>query len=276
VANLKLTAGSPSKIVFRFYDEQGQLLTGLSSVSANLYSSATGSLISSGLPLTYDSTNQYYYLIYTPPTTLSGTYYFVALGIHDGIERRAIVFVDILPSNANISLINYDQVIKFINDINVDYSVLPSLIYTATEWVQDLIGRIILPKSFKEKLPVVDGKVYLNYFPLLSIVSLTDKEGNLLTDYSIESKELGILEVKESILPTERKKLPFVVVEYIAGYDPIPDTIYTAIGMIVGYLYDRAKYMNFDRIRMLGVEGILAKDVLLKVKEILTPYIKVV
>ena len=44
-----------------------------------------------------------------------------------------------------------------------------------------------------------------------------------------------------------------LIVNYTAGYNPIPETIYTAIAMIVGYLYDRAKYMNFDRIRMLGV-----------------------
>ena len=62
---IKLTAGYPSKIIFKFYDENGNLLTDLSNTSATLYSSLTGEAIEEDLSLNYDSGNQYYYLIYT-------------------------------------------------------------------------------------------------------------------------------------------------------------------------------------------------------------------
>lgn len=275
---IKLTVGYPSKIIFKFYDENGNLLTDLSNISANLYSSLTGETIEENLSLSYDSNNQYYYLIYTPSTDLAGTYYFIATGEDsEGIKRASIVFVDILPEETNFLLIDYDKATKFISDINIDYSILPSLILTATEWVQDVIGKIIFPKTFEEKLKIFNKKVYLSNFPILQINSIKDSSGNEITDYSIYSKDLGILEI--NIKPTSEIKVKtetLITVNYTAGYNPIPETIYTAIAMVVGYLYDKTKYMSFDRIRMLGVDGILSKDVLEKIKEILMPYIKVV
>lgn len=275
---IKLTVGYPSKIIFKFYDENGNQLTDLSNVSANLYSSLTGETIEENLSLSYDSNNQYYYLIYTPSTDLAGTYYFIATGEDsEGIKRTSTVFVDILPEETNFLLIDYDKATKFISDINVDYSILPSLILTATEWVQDVIGKIIFPKTFEEKLKIFNKKVYLSNFPILQINSIKDSSGNEITDYSIYNKDLGILEI--NIKPTSEIKVKteiLITVNYTAGYNPIPETIYTAIAMVVGYLYDKTKYMSFDRIRMLGVDGILSKDVLEKIKEILMPYIKVV
>ena len=275
---IKLTAGYPSKIIFKFYDENGNLLTDLSNTSATLYSSLTGEVIEENLSLNYDSGNQYYYLIYTPSSDLSGTYYFVATGDDsEGIKRTSTVFVDILPETSNLLLVDFDKVTKFINDINIDYSVLPSLILVATEWVQDIIGKIVLPKTFEEEVKVFNKKVYLSKFPILQINSITDKNGNEITNYSIYNSELGILKVDVVNAAEIRVKTEtLLIVNYTAGYNPIPETIYTSVAMIVGYLYDRAKYMNFDRIRMLGVDGILSKDVLDRVKEILMPYIKVV
>ena len=275
---IKLTAGYPSKIIFKFYDENGDLLTDLSNTSATLYSSLTGEAIEENLSLSYDSDNQYYYLIYTPSSDLSGTYYFVATGDDsEGIKRTSTVFVDILPETSNLLLVDFDKVTKFINDINIDYSVLPSLILVATEWVQDITGKIVLPKTFEEEVKIFNKKVYLSKFPILQINSITDKNGNEITNYSIYNSELGILKVDVVNAAEIRVKTEtLLIVNYTAGYNPIPETIYTAIAMIVGYLYDRAKYMNFDRIRMLGVDGILSKDVLDRVKEILMPYIKVV
>ncbi len=275
---IKLTVGYPSKIIFKFYDENGNLLTDLSNTSATLYSSLTGEAIEENLSLNYDSGNQYYYLIYTPSSDLSGTYYFVATGDDsEGIKRTSTVFVDILPETSNLLLVDFDKVTKFINDINIDYSVLPSLILVATEWVQDIIGKIVLPKTFEEEVKVFNKKVYLSKFPILQINSITDKNGNEITNYSIYNSELGILKVDVVNAAEIRVKTEtLLIVNYTAGYNPIPETIYTSVAMIVGYLYDRAKYMNFDRIRMLGVDGILSKDVLDRVKEILMPYIKVV
>jgi len=275
---IKLTAGYPSKIIFKFYDENGNLLTDLSNTSATLYSSLTGKAIEEDLSLNYDSGNQYYYLIYTPSSDLSGTYYFVATGDDsEGIKRTSTVFVDILPETSNLLLVDFDKVTKFINDINIDYSVLPSLILVATEWVQDITGKIVLPKTFEEEVKIFNKKVYLSKFPILQVNSITDKNGNEITNYSIYNSELGILKVDiRSAAEIRVKTETLLIVNYTAGYNPIPETIYIAIAIIVGYLYDRAKYMNFDRIRMLGIDGILSKDVLDRVKEILMPYIKVV
>lgn len=270
--NLRIFAGNSAKILFSFYDESGNLLNNLSSVTADLYSSLDNSIIDSNLSLSLSSDNNNYELIYTPDNNLNGTYYFRAKGIDpDGILRFSTVFVDIIPLSSSISIITPDLASKYINDFNIDYSILPILIETATDWVRDLVGGSIFPESIVEYVKVFDKKIYLSKFPILSINYVKDKDGNIL-DYYILEQDTGILKLGDNVKDT----IDEVVVSYVAGYNPIPSSIYTAIAMIVGYLYDKMKYQSFDRIKLSSLTAVISDNVLEKIKEILQPYIKYV
>ncbi len=277
MASLKLIAGNVNRISFQFYNEQGKLIVSLTNPVARLYSTLTGELITT-IPLTYNPSNLSFEANFSPSENLNGTYYFIATGVDEnGILRKTIQFVDILPVSANYLLLNYDQVIKFINDTSIDYSILPSLILTATEWVQDKVGKVILSTTIQEKLKLSGEFIYLTKYPVLQVLELKNALNNEpITNFEIVNKDSGVIKIQNNtdVIPYGLA-LTEVSIKYIAGYNPIPETFYTAIGMIVGYMYDRVKYQNFDRIRMLGVEGVLAKDVLDKILELLTPYIKV-
>jgi len=283
---IRLTSGYPCKVSFRFFDEQGNILTDIDNPKATLYSTITGEAILTNLSLDFNPDTNTFDLVFTPDSDLSGTYYFIASGNDSyGINRKASLFVDIVPLPANYLLIGYDQAVKFINDQTIDYSVLPSLIYTAVEWVQDLLGRVIFPTRITERLMLSGEFLYLTKYPLIRVNSIINAETNQVienTKYIVYNANSGIIKFTDIRVIRERdldlyvydKVLREAIVDYVAGYNPIPETIYTAIGMVVGYLYDRAKYQNFDRIRMLGVEGYISKDVLQKIKEILSPYMK--
>lgn len=277
---LKLIAGQQGKVVFSFYDEQGNILTNITNPIANLYSSKDGSLVDSDLSISFDTAGQEYFLLYTPDVSLNGTYYFIASGTDSlGIARKSTVFVDILPLEKVDFLVDYNYIAKFIDDINIDYSVLPSLVLTARDWINDYIGGILLPKSFQEKyyIPEDDTKIFLENFPILEIKSIVDNFGNAITDYTILDSKAGILELNTSTtltlyrLPTS---IEYLIIDYVAGYNPIPETVYTALAMLVGYLYRLMKYQNYDRIRMLSVDAILSDSTLDKIKELLKPFAK--
>lgn len=279
---IKLTAGYLCKVEFKFYDEYGNVITNLSNAKATLYSTITGESLET-LNLNFNSQTNSFEATFTPSNDLQGTYYFIATGYDtNNVLRKSILFVDIVPLTANYMLIGYEQATKFINDVNIDYTVLPSLIITAVEWVQDKLGKVIFPLAVSERISVSGGEyIYLSKYPVIQIKKIVNADNQEeITNYTILNKDSGIIKLEK--VPTERTVLfsdiPYISqvnIEYIAGYNPIPETIYTAIGMLVGYMYDRAKYQNFDRIRMLGVEGILSKDVINRILEILMPYIKV-
>lgn len=280
---LKLTSGYPCKVSFKFYDEEGNLLINLINPTATLYSSLTGEVVYSNLALELSLDTNSFELIFTPDSNLSGTYYFIAQGVDIyGILRKTSLFVDIIPITGNYLLIGYEQAIKFINDTTIDYSILPALIQTALEWVQDLLGKNIFPQRIQESLSIISNFIYTSKYPILEIKEIKTLPDNqiLSTDnYIIYNANSGIIKLlikdkQSNRIITDFYNYSEILIDYIAGYNPIPETIYTAIGMVVGYLYDRAKYQNFDRIKMIGVEGYISKDTLQKIKEILSPFIK--
>lgn len=279
MATVKLIAGQPNKVEFKFYDEVGNVVTSFNSApQATLYNTLDNSEVDTGLSLNFNGVNNNFYLIYTPSSDLSGTFYFVASGIDtSGVLRKSIVFVDILPIGESDLVISIDFAVKFIDDINIDYSIVPQLILTAKEWIKNKIGGALLPEQKQERIYLFeDNKFYTSFYPILKVNSLKDSNDNDISNYTILDKNIGLFEIgKNSFKNLINDSNNYIVIDYITGFNPIPDTIYTAIGLLVGYLYKETKYQNYDRIKMVGVDSILSKDNLSRIESLLRPYIRV-
>jgi len=164
-----------------------------------------------------------------------------------GGPDRDPVTLEELKANSNIT-------------ITADDEFLATLIQAATDYTEQLTGRILVPRTvdFKcDSFPVWDEHpIVLPYPPLISITSVKyyDSADTLQTwgasNYEIDAAPVygGLLyPVKGETWPATREFRDSVQIEYIAGYDPlsttnnadrVPRPLRQAITMLASHLYE--------------------------------------
>lgn len=142
----------------------------------------------------------------------------------------------------------------------VDDEMLAALIQAATDHTEELLGRVLVPRTIDFKcdgFPAWDEHpIVLPHPPLISITSVRyyDSADTLQTwdasKYEIDAAPAynGLLfPVKGEAWPATRQFRDSVLIEYIAGYDPlsttnnadrVPRPIKQAILMLASHLYE--------------------------------------
>jgi uncharacterized phiE125 gp8 family phage protein len=124
-------------------------------------------------------------------------------------------------------------------------SLLTTMLEAATKSMQNLIGRSIFSATYTEKFQSRKHditEVQLKEFPITSITSITDGDGNMLdeSDYELYEEEGCIVfsdYYTDGLSLTAYKELTVV---YVAGYATVPADIEMAC-------MDYAKQMYLDR-----------------------------
>lgn len=113
----------------------------------------------------------------------------------------------------------------------IDDAILNELITTAREQCEDFTGLSIVARTVKATLNNSCGGIFLPFCPFISIISVKDCEGNVLTtdQYNLSGDLFPRL-----VSPVSNN----VVVEYTAGYGIPPSKIKTAIKQQVFFLYE--------------------------------------
>ena len=283
----RIVAGQASKITFYFYDNAGNTIT-VTSPTATLYTTIGATAVDTNISISSGVSNQYY-VIYTPGVTLSGTYYMVASGLDtDNVTRYSTKFLEIIEPQYNRSLLTVEDVLKYVDSEIVDNTLLEPLIWTASEWVENYIGGVIFPTTItKEYYQPVDLKeLRLNYTPVIqvdAIYSCIDGGDDVEVDntsYNLVDYDTGLIKLNSaySIIGVTKLNSAYSVeykVSYVAGFNPIPDTIYTAVGLLVGQLYNKIKYQNITRLKIETISATIDKDAINQIKEMLIPFRKV-
>lgn len=157
------------------------------------------------------------------------------------------VSVDEVKANSNITITEDDQLIM-------------GLIIAATDYTENLLGRLLVPKTVdlvQDGFPADDCEpIILPYPPLISVTSIKyyDDADTLQTwdsaEYEVNTDQhyYGLVYPnRNESYPATRQFRNSVQVEYIAGYqdtggnndaDRVPQEIKQAILMLVGHLYE--------------------------------------
>lgn len=114
-------------------------------------------------------------------------------------------------------------------DLTVDDTIVTYLITTARQQCEDFTGISIISRTITTVLNNSCGGIFLPYCPFIKLTSLTDKNGDAITDYKIS----GTL-FPQLIYPCDDR----ITAVYTAGYSSLPQEIKTAILQQVFYLYE--------------------------------------
>ena len=140
-------------------------------------------------------------------------------------------------------------------DIGTDDTLITALITAARMHCEAYTGVGFVEHNAVAILNNKNGGIYLPYGPVVTINQVTDKEGNVLvldTDYTLSGNEF-----KRLMTPKEDE----ITVDYICGYDVLPEVLKTALLNQIYFLYDN---------RSQNVDGIAPVA-----KILLTPYKRV-
>lgn len=110
-----------------------------------------------------------------------------------------------------------------------DDTILGYLITTARQQCEDFTGISIVPRTITAVLNNSCGGIFLPYCPFKTLTSVTDQDGNVLTDYKISGTTFPQL-----ISPCEDR----LTLIYTTGYENLPQEIKTAILQQTFYLYE--------------------------------------
>lgn len=112
-----------------------------------------------------------------------------------------------------------------------DDTIITELITTSREQCEDFTGISILKRTVTAIVNNTNGGIFLPYCPFISLVSLTDKDGNAISssDYTFSGSLFPQL-----THPTWDR----LTLVYTAGYGLPPSRIKTAILQQVFYLYE--------------------------------------
>ena len=126
--------------------------------------------------------------------------------------------------------------------IELDYAgvdaILTSLIITAREMCEKFTGKNFVRREVIATLNNGNGGVFLPYGPI-------DKDSLAVTDY--DTPEFSGVDSVQMLYPIGER----FTVTYLGGYNPLPNTIKTAILETVRYLYDNRSADNIGESAML-------------------------
>jgi len=119
------------------------------------------------------------------------------------------------------------------------------LLQAADEYVKKACGRQFEYGTYTEKLRFYDGIGYLNETPIEAINSVKDLNGNSYTvSYIVADSGVVVLEADLDSIAT---------VEYVGGYQTIPNDLKLAVIRIVEYLM-----ASTEGVKTINLEGITA------------------
>lgn len=117
-------------------------------------------------------------------------------------------------------------------DIGTDDDLITSLIIAARQDCEAYTGVGFVVHNAVATLNNINGDIYLPYGPLVSINQVTDANDNVLvldTDYKLSGQSF-----KRLLWPKETN----LTIDYITGYDVLPNTLKTALLNQIYWLYD--------------------------------------
>lgn len=134
-------------------------------------------------------------------------------------------------------------------DISTDDDLINVLITAARQMCEAYTGVGFVQHNAVAVLNNMNGDIYIPYGPMVEIISVEDDSGNVLVldlDYTIGGNEF------------KRLRTPYannITIDYITGYNTLPEALKTALLNQVYYLYDN---------RSVGVDDIspIAKTIL--------------
>lgn len=117
-------------------------------------------------------------------------------------------------------------------DIDTDDAIITSLITASRLFCEAYTGVGFIVHNAVATLNNCNGDIYIPYGPLVAINQVTDADGNILildTDYKLSGQSFKRLET-----PRENN----ITIDYITGYDVLPQTLKTALLNQIYWLYD--------------------------------------
>ena len=149
------------------------------------------------------------------------------------------------------SILTLDQVKTHLRvDHDNENDLITRLRDAAVEWAQNFTRRQFISATKTLKLDFFPNIIFPSISNLVSVTSIVyvDEDGDSQTlsadtyDVDISHEPGRIVEAFEELWPTTRSEINAVTVTYIAGYgdsaDDTPDTIKTAVLMLIGNWYE--------------------------------------
>jgi uncharacterized phiE125 gp8 family phage protein len=124
-------------------------------------------------------------------------------------------------------------------DINTDDALITSLITAARQDCEAFTGVGFVEHMIVAVLNNLNGDIYIPYGPIVTINQVQDRDGNILVldqDYELSGNQFKRLQK-----PCETD----ITIDYIGGYETLPNTLKTALLNQIYWLYDnRAQSMD--------------------------------
>lgn len=233
-------------------------------------------------PLIFSEDYNAYVFNYNFPSSIfnEGTYLIKAfISIPNQTLLISQKIINLKNISTDLSLFDLFEISKFIysedlEDIDVDRLIL--VFEMVLNYVEGYIGRNLIPKVFEETFlvtPQIQNNLFLilKNYPLLEVIECKYLEDNTNIKFDILDLNSSKILLKE--IPTLNK---YIKIKYRAGEYPVPQGLLSIIYNLTGLVYERVKYMNFDRISTLGLTHSLNKDILSDFEKMLNKYKRIV
>lgn len=117
-----------------------------------------------------------------------------------------------------------------------DDGLIEKLIVTARRKLEKLYGITLVPKTLRAVITNLAGDIEIPDGPVQTITSLKDRSGKEIADYTIVGYTSGETEY-DDFIQLECPNCEKMVIEYEAGYSPVPDDLKVEIMRYVTWLF---------------------------------------